>query len=52
MLGQQVAELVNGDVDPGNHEVKFDGSNIASGIYFYKIQAGSFVQTKKLVLLH
>ena len=52
LLGQQVAELVNGDVDPGNHEVKFDGSNIASGIYFYRIQAGSLIQTKKLVLLH
>ena len=51
-LGQQVAVLVNGEVDPGNHDVWFDGSNIASGVYFYRIQAGSFIQTKKLMLLH
>lgn len=51
-LGQQVAVLVNGDIDTGDHAVKFDGSNFASGIYFYRFQAGSFIQTKKLVLLH
>jgi photosystem II stability/assembly factor-like uncharacterized protein len=51
-LGQQVAELVNREVDPGSHDVKFDGSNIASGIYFYRIRAGSFVQTRKLVVIH
>jgi len=51
MLGQHVATLVNGDVDAGKHEVKFDGANLASGVYYYRIQAGSFVQTKKLLLL-
>lgn len=50
-LGQHVVELVNGDVDAGNHEVKFDGSALASGVYFYRLQAGSYVQTKKLMLL-
>jgi hypothetical protein len=50
-LGQQVAPLVNETQDAGYHEVKFDGSNMASGMYFYRIQAGSFVQTKKLLLL-
>jgi hypothetical protein len=50
-LGQQVATLVNEDQGAGYHEVRFDSSNLASGTYFYKIQAGSFVQTKKLVLL-
>jgi photosystem II stability/assembly factor-like uncharacterized protein len=50
-LGQQVAELVNGDVSPGNHEVKFDGSNFASGVYFYRLTAGNYVSTKKLILL-
>ena len=50
-LGQQVATLVNGSQDAGYHEAKFDGSNLASGIYFYRIQAGGFVQTKKFVLL-
>jgi hypothetical protein len=50
-LGQQVATLANGDVDPGNHEVKFDGSGLASGVYFYRLQAGEYVATKRLILL-
>jgi hypothetical protein len=50
-LGQQVAVLFHGDQDAGYHEVRFDGSNLASGVYFYRIQAGDFVQTCKLVLL-
>jgi len=50
-LGQKVAELVNGEVEAGYHDVTFNGKNLASGIYFYRLQAGEFVQTKKLVLL-
>ncbi len=50
-LGQQVAQLVNGDQEAGYHEVRFDGSGLASGVYFYRVQAGDFVQTKKLLLL-
>ena len=50
-LGQRVATLVNGDVDAGNHSVRFDGSNLASGVYFYHIQAGDFVQSKKLIVV-
>ena len=50
-LGQQVTILQNGEKDAGHHEVKFDGSNLPSGVYFYRIEAGSFVQTCKLILL-
>ncbi len=50
-LGQQVAELVNGDIDAGTHDVKFDGAWLASGVYFYRMQAGSYVEAKKLMLL-
>jgi hypothetical protein len=50
-LGQQVATLVEAVEEPGYHDVRFDGSDLASGVYFYRIQAGSFVQTKKFVLL-
>ncbi len=49
-LGQQVAELVNSDIDAGSHEVQFNARNLASGVYFYRMQAGSFVDVKKLVL--
>jgi hypothetical protein len=50
-LGQQVSVLQNGEQDAGYHEVKFDGKDLASGVYFYRIQAGSFVQTRTLLLL-
>lgn len=50
-LGQEISLLVRETQDAGYHEVKFDGSGLASGIYFYRFQAGSFLQTKKLLLL-
>jgi hypothetical protein len=50
-LGREVSVLVNDRRDAGVHEVKFDGSNLAGGVYFYRLQAGDFVQTRKLLLL-
>jgi hypothetical protein len=50
-LGQQVAVLQNGEQDAGFHEVRFDGANLPSGVYFYRMQAGSTVETKKLLLV-
>jgi len=46
-----VSLLVNGKREAGVHEVKFDGSNLASGVYFYRLQAGDFVQTRTILLL-
>jgi tetratricopeptide (TPR) repeat protein len=50
-LGQQVSTLVNDTQDAGYHEVRFDGSNLSSGVYFYRLHAGAFVEAKKLVLV-
>ena len=50
-LGQQVALPQDGEQEAGNHEVQFDGRNLASGVYFYRIQAGDHVETKRLILL-
>ncbi|PIW99676.1 MAG: hypothetical protein COZ80_04155 [Ignavibacteria bacterium CG_4_8_14_3_um_filter_37_9] len=51
VLGVEVAVLVNEKKEPGTYSVNFSGSNLASGTYFYRLQAGAFVQTKKFVLL-
>ncbi len=50
-LGRRIETLVNGMQSPGLHQVIFDGSNLASGVYFYRLDAGGFIETKKLVLL-
>lgn len=51
MLGQEIAELVNQEHQIGNYEVTFDGSNLSSGIYFYRLEADNFVQTRKMILM-
>ncbi len=51
ILGREVKTLVNKQQQPGNYEVTFDASTLSSGVYFYELKAGSFVQTKKMILL-
>ncbi len=51
VLGQKVAELVNGDIQAGFHEVQFNTGKLASGVYLYRLQAESFMATKKLLIL-
>lgn len=51
VLGREVATLVNEEQNPGSYSVIFDAPNLASGIYYYQIQAGSFVDTKKMLVL-
>jgi len=50
-LGQQVQTLVSEEKDPGTYRVRFDASNLAAGVYVYQIQAGTFVQSRKMILL-
>ncbi len=51
MLGKEVATIVNEDKKAGRYIVDFDGTNLASGVYFFKFQVASFVQTRKMILL-
>jgi uncharacterized delta-60 repeat protein len=51
VLGNEVATLVNEEKPAGSYEVEFNASRLASGMYLYRLQAGSFVQTKKMILL-
>jgi hypothetical protein len=50
-VGQEVKTLVNETLVPGRYTARFDGSALASGVYLYRLTAGSFVQTKQMVLL-
>ncbi len=51
ILGREVATLVNERENAGSYSVKFNGSRLASGVYFYRLTAGNFVSVKKLVVL-
>jgi len=51
MLGKEVKILVNEEKDPGSYEIKFDVQELSSGIYFYRLESGSFSQTKNLILI-
>lgn len=51
IAGQEVATLVNGTLSAGSHTVNFDGGNLTSGVYLYRLTAGSFTAQKKMVLL-
>ena len=52
LLGQQVAQLVSGEVDAGYHETTFDAGGLSSGVYLCRMQARDFVQSRKLLLQH
>jgi len=51
VLGNEVATLVNEEKEPGFYEVEFNASNFSSGVYYYKIISGEFIQTRKMVYL-
>lgn len=50
VVGKMVRELVNGSKETGNYTITFDGSQLASGVYFYKLEANNFIETKRMVL--
>lgn len=51
LLGREVATLVNGRLNAGSHRVQWDASGAPSGIYFYRLQSGNFIETKKMLLV-
>jgi hypothetical protein len=51
VLGDEITTLVNEELPAGEYEVEFDATGLPSGIYFYQLKVGSFIQTKKMVLL-
>ena len=51
ILGREVATLVNEEKPAGSYEIEFDGSHLSSGVYFYQLKAGNFINTKKMTLL-
>jgi len=51
ILGKKIKDLVSEKLQPGTYEVTFDGSNLPSGVYFYKLSAGNYTETEKMLLL-
>jgi type IX secretion system substrate protein len=51
LLGREVANLVSEEQPAGNYNIEFDASSLSSGVYFYRLQSGSFMDSKKLTLL-
>lgn len=51
ILGEEIAVLHNGNLSPGRYEYTFDATGLSSGIYFYKIEAGDYVNLKRMVLI-
>ena len=51
LQGREVASLINGNMQPGYHSVKWDANNHSSGIYFVKMIAGEYVSNQKLMLV-
>ena len=49
VLGKEVAALVNETKNAGNYSVQFNAAKLSSGIYFYRLQSGNFVETKKMI---
>jgi hypothetical protein len=51
VLGREIQPLINKELKAGYHEVNFNAGNFPSGVYFYRIQSGNFISTKKMILM-
>ena len=50
-LGKEVAQLTGKFQNSGNHSVRFNASNLSAGVYYYRLESGSFLEAKKMVLI-
>ena len=51
VMGQEIATVVDRVAEPGSHAIEFDARELPSGIYLYRLQAGSFVETRRMLLI-
>ena len=51
ILGKEIETLLEEELSPGIYEINWDASTLPAGVYFYRLQVGSFVQTKKTIIL-
>jgi hypothetical protein len=51
VLGNEIASLLNEEKSPGKYEIEFNASHLSSGIYFYTLRTGTFINTKKMILI-
>ena len=51
VLGEKIADLINKEVEAGSYQINFDASNLSSGVYFYKLEAGTFTSIKKMMFI-
>ena len=51
ILGKEVAVLVNKEMEAGEYDIEFGSDGLNSGVYFYTLEAGNFIQTKKMILM-
>ena len=51
ILGREIQTLIDEKKQAGKYEIEFNANNLTSGIYFYRLEAGEFIETKKMILL-
>jgi len=51
LIGREIEVPINKELEAGYHQINIDATNLPTGVYFYRIQSGDFIQTKKMILI-